>query len=81
MYGIEKIKVKDEEVNISSKEDDADKDLGKYRKALSQSDEEIKDMNSSIETELFDLLATEEPKNFDLATALKRIDKTMEAIG
>jgi hypothetical protein len=38
-------------------------------------------MNSSIETELFDLLATEEPKNFDLATALKRIDKTMEAIG
>jgi hypothetical protein len=35
MYGIEKIKVKDEEVNISSKEDDADKYLGKYRKALS----------------------------------------------
>ena len=63
MYGIEKIKVKDEEVNISSKEDDADKDLGKYRKSLSRSDEEIKDMNSPIET------------------ALKRIDKTMEAMG
>jgi len=38
-------------------------------------------MNSPIETELFDLLATEERKNFDLTTALKRIDKTMEAIG
>jgi len=33
------------------------------------------------ETELFDLLATEERKNFDLTTALKRIDKTMEAMG
>jgi len=47
----------------SLKREDADKDLGKYRKRLSRSDEEIKDMNSPIET------------------ALKRIDKTMEAMG
>ena len=38
-------------------------------------------MNSRIETELFDVLAPEERKNYDLDTALKRIDKTMEAIG
>lgn len=62
-------------------EDDADTDLGKYKKNLGRSDEEIKDMNSRIETELFDLLAPEERKNFDLTTALKRIDKTMEAMG
>src|SRR5680860_50234 len=34
-----------------------------------------------IETELFDVLAPEERKNFDLSTALKRINKAMEAIG
>ena len=38
-------------------------------------------MNSRIETEVFDVLAPEERKNYDLDTALKRIDKTMEAIG
>jgi hypothetical protein len=43
--------------------------------------EEIKDMNSRIETELFDVLAPEERKNFDLSTALRRINKAMEAIG
>jgi len=62
-------------------EDDADTDLGKYKKNLGRSDEEIKDMNSRIETELFDVLASEERKNFDLSTALKRINKAMEAIG
>jgi len=62
-------------------EDDADTDLGKYRNNLGRSDEEIKDMNSRIETELFDVLSPEERKNFDLNTALRRINKSMGAIG
>lgn len=62
-------------------EDDADTDLGKYKKNLGRSDKEIKDMNSRIEAELFDVLAPEERKNFDLSTALKRINRAMEAIG
>jgi len=62
-------------------EDNADTDLGKYRKNLGRSDEEIKDMSSRIETELFDVLAPEERKNFNLSTALRRINKAMEAIG
>jgi len=61
-------------------EDDADTNLGKYKKNLGRSDEEIKDMNSRIETELFDVLVPEERKNFDLSTALRRINKVMEAI-
>jgi len=44
-------------------EDDADTDLGKYKNNLGRSDGEIKDMNSRIETELFDALAPEERKN------------------
>jgi len=62
-------------------EDDADTDLGKYKKNLGRSDEEIKEMHSRIETELFDVLAPEERKNFDLSIALKRINKAMEVIG
>ena len=62
-------------------EDDADTYLGKYRNNLGRSDEEIKDMNSRIETELFDVLTPEERKNFDLSTALRRINKAMGAIG
>ncbi|MBW2002106.1 MAG: nucleotidyl transferase AbiEii/AbiGii toxin family protein [Deltaproteobacteria bacterium] len=62
-------------------EDDADTDLGKYRNNLGRSDEEIKDMNSRIETELFDVLTPEERKNFDLSTALRRINKAMGATG
>jgi hypothetical protein len=62
-------------------EDGADTDLSKYKKNLGRSDEEIKDMNSRIETELFDVLTAEERKNFELGTALKRINKAMEAIG
>jgi len=62
-------------------EDDADTDLGKYSNNLGRSDEEIKDMNSRIETQLFDVLPPEERKNFDLSTALRRINKAMGAIG
>jgi len=58
-------------------EDGADPDLGKYRKNLGRSDEEIKDMSSRIETELFDVLTPDERKNFDLNTAFKRINKAM----
>ncbi|MCK5766949.1 MAG: nucleotidyl transferase AbiEii/AbiGii toxin family protein [Candidatus Atribacteria bacterium] len=61
-------------------ENGADTDLGKYKKNLGRSDEEIKGMNSRIETELFDVLAPAERKNFDLSTALGRINKAIEAI-
>lgn len=61
-------------------EDDADTDLGKYRENLGRSDEEIKDMNSRIETELFDVLTPNERKNFNLNTALERINKMMEKV-
>ena len=61
-------------------EDNADTDLGKYRRNLGRSEEEIKDMDSRIEKELFDVLTPEERKNFDLSTALRRINKLMEDI-
>ncbi len=61
-------------------EDGTDTDLRKYRKNLSRTDEEIKDMYSRIETELFDVLTLGERKNFDLSTALKRINKAMESV-
>lgn len=35
-------------------------------------------MDSRIEKELFDVLTSEERKNFDLSTALRRINKLME---
>jgi len=61
-------------------EDEADTDLDKYRKNLGRSEEEIRDMDSRIEKELFDVLTPEERKNFDLNTALRRIDKLMEDV-
>ena len=54
-------------------EDRADTDLGKYRQNLGRQDEEIKDMRSRIQEELFEVLTAEERKNFDLDSALKRI--------
>lgn len=59
-------------------EDGADTDLDKYRVNLGREDEEVKDMRSRIETELFDVLTPDERKNFDLDEALKRINKAME---
>ena len=38
-------------------------------------------IETNIEAELFDVLTPEERKNFDLSLALKRINKTMGAIG
>lgn len=59
------------------KEDGADTDLRKYRVNLGRSDTEIKDMRSRIGAELFDVLTPDEQKNFELDTALKRINKAM----
>ena len=61
-------------------EDDADTDLGKYRKNLGRLDGEIKDMNSRIEAELFDVLTPNERDNFNLDKALTRINNAMEKI-
>ncbi len=59
------------------KEDGVDTDLGKYRINLGHSDVEIKDMGSRIKPELFDVLTADERNNFDLDTALKRINEAM----
>lgn len=61
-------------------EDDADTDLGRYRINLGRKDSEIKDMHSRIEAELFDVLTPDERKNFDLDTALTRINKALENV-
>ncbi|MDP2923113.1 MAG: nucleotidyl transferase AbiEii/AbiGii toxin family protein [Candidatus Omnitrophota bacterium] len=58
----------------------ADTDLEKYRVNLGRKDEEVKDMRSRIEVELFDVLTPDERKNFDLDVAFKRINKAMEGI-
>ena len=70
-----------EVVNLFKKkleEDGADTGLGKYRVNLGRTDAEVKDMRSRIEAELFEVLTPDERKNFDLDTALKRINKAME---
>ncbi|MDP8265398.1 MAG: hypothetical protein P9M07_00450, partial [Candidatus Aceula meridiana] len=61
-------------------EDGGDPDLKKYRKNFGRTDIEIKDMRLRIEAELFDVLVPNERKNFDLDTALKRINKVMEGV-
>ncbi|MCX5886206.1 MAG: nucleotidyl transferase AbiEii/AbiGii toxin family protein [Proteobacteria bacterium] len=58
-------------------EDGADTDLSKYRINLGRSDMEINDMRSRIVNELFEVLTPNERNNFDLDTALKRINKAM----
>ena len=62
------------------KEDDADTNLTKYRVNLGRSDDEIKDMRSRIENELFDVLTPGERENFELDKALERINKAMENV-
>lgn len=62
-------------------EDNGDPDLAKYKINLGRSDKEIKDMKSRIENELFDVLTVSERENFNLDTALKRINKVMEEAG
>lgn len=72
-----------EVVNLFKKkleEDGADTGLGKYRVNIGRTDAEVKDMRSRIETELFDVLTPDERKNFNLDTALKRINEAMEKV-
>jgi len=61
-------------------EDEGDTDIAKYKINLGRSDKEIKDMKSRIENELFDILTVGERENFDLDTALNRINKVMEEV-
>ena len=58
-------------------EDEVDTDLSKYRINLGRSDTEISDMRSRIENELFEVLTPNERDNFNLDTALERINKSM----
>lgn len=62
------------------KEDGGDTDLKKYRVNLGRSDTEVKDMRSRIKAELFEVLTKDEQKNFDLDSALKRINKAMDDV-
>lgn len=62
-------------------EDGADIDLGRYKINLGRSNDEIQDMKSRIEAELFDVLTVDERENFDLDQALKRINKAMVKTG
>ncbi len=61
-------------------EDDADTELARYRVNLGRQDAEIKDMRSRIKEELFEVLTAEERKNFDLNSALARINSVFKGI-
>lgn len=61
-------------------DDDGDPDLAKYRANLGRSNDEIKDMCSRIENELFDVLTPGEREHFDLDKALERINEAMKDI-
>lgn len=55
-------------------EDSADTKLVKYRVNLGRGDAEIEDMRARISEELFDVLTLDERKNFNLESALQRIN-------
>lgn len=59
-------------------EDNAVTDLDKYKFNLGRSDEEIKEMKSSIVAELFDVLSPVERENFNMDEAFKRINQAMK---
>lgn len=61
-------------------EDGADTDLGNYRVNLGRPTAEINDMRSRIKEELFEVLTPKERENFNLNTALERINKAMEKV-
>lgn len=61
-------------------EDNADTNLEKYRVNLGRSTTEIDDMRSRIKEELFEVLTPKERENFDLDTALERINKVMKEV-
>lgn len=59
-------------------EDRVDTDLARYCVNLGRHVEEIKGMRSRIQEELFEVLTAEERKNFDLNSALKRINSAFK---
>jgi predicted nucleotidyltransferase component of viral defense system len=61
-------------------EDGGDTNFEKYRVNLGRPDAEINDMRSRIDAELFDVLIPDERKNFNLDTALERINKAMKKV-
>ena len=61
-------------------EDGADTDLRNYRVNLGRPTAEINDMRSRIKEELFEVLTPKERENFNLNTALERINKVMEKV-
>ncbi len=61
-------------------EDGADTDLGNYRVNLGRPAAEINDMRLRIKEELFEVLTPKERENFNLNTALERINKVMEKV-
>lgn len=61
-------------------EDGADTDLGNYRVNLGRPTAEINDMRLRIKEELFEVLTPKERENFNLNTALERINKVMEKV-
>ena len=61
-------------------EDKGDPDPKKYHVNMGRTDDEIRDMRSRIETELFEVLTLDERKNFDLDAALLRINQAMSEV-
>lgn len=61
-------------------EDNADVELARYRINLGRKDNEIKDMRSRIQEELFEVLTPDERGKFNLDIALTRINKAMQEI-
>jgi hypothetical protein len=61
-------------------EDKAEIELAKYRVNLGRKNDEIKDMCSRIQEELFEVLTPDERKNFNLDVALARINEALRDI-
>ena len=61
-------------------EDGGDTDLAKYRINLGRQGKEIADMKGRIKEELFEVLTPAERKNFDLDSALLRLNKQLESL-
>jgi len=61
-------------------EDGGDTELAKYRVDLGRKPEEIRDMSSRIEEELFEVLTAGERKNFNLETALSRLNQVFSCV-
>lgn len=59
-------------------EDGFDTDLTKYREDLGRTAEQISDMESRIEAELLDVLTAEERVKFNLADALRNLNKAFK---